>query len=237
MTLRPGDAAFAKEVVERQRALFAELWINLWWVDVDMQATAGAFDLLGDFSGPKNFGVKGRLWVELKVFGCDVFEERVQEAREKLLPTLEREKSKGDGLAGVLLVAAKVEELRGASWNWLTCYAALRTTGGTQWQDLVGFCPRVARGQSLRKPSWATVSQELEWHDSVSGEKVALLSQLLQELNLDHTRPGDRAKFLNKRLRRTGHEPVRREKVLNRAGRSPWVANADTLRQCQAALL
>jgi len=223
-------------VVERQRRLFADLSLNLWWVDVNMQATTGAFDLLGDFSGPKNFGVRSRLWVELKVFGSDVFEERVEEARTQLLPTLEREKNKGDGLGGVLLVAAKVEELRGASWEWLTCYATLRTTGGTQWQDLVGFFPRVARGQSLRKPCLATVWPQLEWHDSVRGGRVALPSQLLQELNLDASRPGDRAKFLNKRLRRTGHEEVRQEKVVNRVGRLPWVASKDTLRQCYALL-
>ena len=151
-------------------------------------------------------------------------------------PTLEREKSKGDGLGGVLLVAAKDEELRGASWEWLTCYATLRTTGGTQWQDLAGSFPRVARGQSLRKPSLATVWPQLEWHDSVRGGRVALLSQLLQELNLDASRSGDRAKFLNKRLRRTGHEEVRQEKVVNRVGRLPWVASKDTIRQCYALL-
>ena len=73
LQLADQEASFVLAVVEKHRAFFNDLGLNVWEVDLRIPNRLGYYDLLGDFSTRKNFGVLGQLWIEIKViFGCPV---------------------------------------------------------------------------------------------------------------------------------------------------------------------
>ena len=116
LQLRDSDAEFAKAVVVKQRDLLADLKLNIYSVDVKRKAAAGRFDLLGDYSGKKNRGVAGLVWVELKVWSAAGFDERLAKLKEDLVIALAAECAKDQYLGGVLVLVAKVEQ-QGSSWH------------------------------------------------------------------------------------------------------------------------
>jgi len=236
LNLRPGDAAFAKLLVEKQRDLLGDMRLNIWDVEVAMKGGPGFFDLVGDFTGKKNYGVTGRVWVELKVFEAAAFSERVDAATDWLEEVLPREARKDPHLGAVLLLAARVES-DGGSWRLLNFFATLRLTGGSTWLDVVGRVKRTPRGRSPLKPPLSQVWEQLEWHKTSSGEKVGLYKHFLEALNLKGSQPGARALTHNKLLAQSGHlGRVREEKLDSRSGRRPWVASKDTFRALHAIL-
>ena len=230
LRLAAADKDFAHELVRKQRNVLADLRINIWDVDVRMKGGAGAFDLLGDFSGAKNFGVVGKLWVELKVLDATSWASEVERARSSLETLLQRESAQNVNLGGVLFLAAKAER-QGRAWKVLSFYGTLLVAGESAWQDLVGQVKRVARGQSSSKPPLAQVWQKMEWFTDAHGEEVGLLSHFLRAVRLCGMQPGERGPVFNEILQRARHAGrVREERIPNRAGRKPWIATRDTFR-------
>ena len=66
----------------------ADLRINIWSVDAPMLGGPGAYDLMGDFCGAANWGVPGKVWVELKLFSAVGFEAAVDKTKKELGKTL-----------------------------------------------------------------------------------------------------------------------------------------------------
>ena len=128
------EQAFAKALVLQQRAYLADLQLNVWSVDVGMQATAGSFDLIGDFSGAQNWGANGKVWVELKVLSEGGFAAKVREAKEKMVVTLDRERAEDADLSAALLLVAKVAQ-DGGAWSCSGLVGSLWVSGGDAWQE------------------------------------------------------------------------------------------------------
>ena len=232
-TLRLGSAevALAKAVVQKQRTVLADLRLNIWSLDVDMVRASGAFDMLGDFSGNRNFGISGKVWVELKVFSAGLFEAEVEQTKACLVTTLGQQSKRVAGLGGVLLLAVKVER-QGSTWSVLDYLASVRAVGDSRWQDVAGRVKKVARGQSSCKPPLAQVWGRMEWVTAGNGEKVGLLKHFMMALGLKAEHPGQRAVTFNRLLQHAGHAGrIRERRVENRSGRKPWVATKDTYRQ------
>ena len=63
-------------------------------------------DLVCDISGHRNWGVPGKLWVELKVISAGVYDRDVKAAEKKLVKTIRDECELDEHLGGVLLLTA-----------------------------------------------------------------------------------------------------------------------------------
>ena len=124
---------------------------------VDQRAPSGSLDLVCYFTASNRYGLTGRLWVELKVFGRGTFDRKVQEEKDALPAKLSQNRAKDASLCAVLLVAAKVERV-GSSWGKPSLYATLWKGGASDWCDVAGTFEAKGRGQVKGvKPPLATV--------------------------------------------------------------------------------
>lgn len=235
LQLRDSDAELAKAVVVKQRDLLADLKLNIYSVDVKRKAAAGSFDLLGDFSSAKNWGVTGLVWVELKVWSAAGFDEQLRKLKGDLVTALAAECAKNQHLGGVLLLAAKVEQ-QGSSWHLESQLGILLVKGSTTIEDFVvvaGGARRVGRGKKTKKPALTKIWPKVEWVSSSAGRKVGLVNHFLGELGLKAAalHPGEKAVTLNKWLLANGHSgKVFQDRCAGtRAGKEPWVASKETL--------
>jgi hypothetical protein len=230
LKLQHSDAGLAKTLVEKQRALLGDLHLNVWAVDVPISGQLGYYDLLADFSTQRNFGVTGRVWIELKVFGVSSFSRQVTDARKHLEETLVKV---GDTTVGaVLLLVARVEKV-GVAWGAPALTASLYKRGSDGWVDVVGPVKRVARGRcKITKPSLASVWEKMEWIDLVgpTPRKVGLLKHFLLAFELQGQTVGERAETYNHKLQRSSHAGRLFVARVKRAGRAPWVADKATFR-------
>ena len=230
LQVRPQDAALATSVLRKQRALCADLQLNAWSVDKGGAANRRSLDLLADFCTSKNFGVEGRLWVELKVLAESTFETEFASCQEELEERLAKEEKKDATLGGVLLLAARVAP-RGGGWSAPTLVAPLKKRASPKWLVLAGVKKRAARGQcQSTKPPLATLWSKMEWFEQQAGPKVGLLKHFLQGLRLPCKNPGQRASTFNSLLGRRGCQGrVFSGKLKNKCGRKPWVGTKKTL--------
>ena len=111
LELRSQDCAWAVSLFEKQKSLFADLNFNAFFVD-----TRGC-DLLGSFFGPENFGLTGKVWVELNVFSEAPFPKDFAKLQDDLPQALARKQGRDSSLQGVLLVAVKVQPGSGGQWE------------------------------------------------------------------------------------------------------------------------
>ena len=224
LALRPEDAKLANLIFLKQRAFFADLQLNLWFTGPHNRGVGKGLDLLGDFSGPVEFGVEGRLWVELKVLSAATFARSLHQ-QESLLPALlEKAQSADTSIGAVLLVATKVEKT-GNSWEPPVLIAKLYD--GNEWLDISsgGGC-RVAAGhvRAATKPSLQTVFAKMQWQcRPQGGPRLGQVSHFLDELGLQSGNAGKSANSLNKKLDRTTIQG-RFEQVdfPDRPGAQPW---------------
>ena len=71
----------------------------------------------------------------------------------------------------------------------------------------------------------------MEWPSLATGVKVGLLKQFLAALKLSNTSAGKRASTFNKQLRKHKFKgKFRQEKLSQKCGRKPWVANKATFK-------
>ena len=233
LQLRPQDAALASTLLRKQRALLADLGLNAWSVDKGGAANKRSLDLLADFSTSKNFGVQGRLWVELKVLAAATFEAEFAKCKETLEELFAKEEKKDKSLGGVLLLAACVGTGGRTAWTAPTLVASLKKRSSPKWQLLAGAARRAARGQcKSTKPPLATLWSKMEWFEQQTGPNVGLLKHFLQGVRLPCKNPGQRASTFNSLLRKGRCQGrVISGRLKNKCGKRPWVATKQTFRK------
>lgn len=218
-------------VLKKQRAFFTEVELNVWSVDFWEPGCSRRLDLLGDFGVRQNFGVLGRVWVELKLFSEARFDKEVKEWRDKLEVCLGQENQRDPTLQGVLLLAASVPRVPGARWGAPTLHGMLLAHGSSGWISLA--CGRKAAPGQVKgaKPPVAALLRKMEWHHVSKGKEVGLLNNFLDGLGLPCKRSGQKAATYNALLRQAG-KPGRlvETKLKTKAGRPPWVAGKNTFR-------
>lgn len=231
LQLRAVDANLAKLLLQKQRALLADLGFNVWCVDYWQHGCSRRLDLLGDFTVDKAFGVAGRVWVELKVFSDTTFAEEVRRWKLQLQTCLVTENARDGSIQAVMLLAARVTRASGGAWGKPTLTACLLTMGSDEWLHLAGG-RTAARGQVRGpKPPLAKLWRGMEWHFTDGGRCVGLLKHFLRELGLPRKHAGQRADTYNALLRKAGKPGRLVEKRLqSKSGRPPWVASKDTFR-------
>ena len=114
------------------------------FVDEEGSSPKHSLDLIGDFSTSENFGVEGRVWIELKVFSEARFAQEVAKAKAELQIALARERKHDKTLGAVLLLAAKAAKDSRTSWGPPTLLATLNKFGSNEWKDLTGASRRSA---------------------------------------------------------------------------------------------
>ena len=187
-------------------------------------------DLVGDFGARQNFGVVGRVWVELKVWSERTYEKEAQKWKEKLEAGLVAESRRDPTLQGVLLLAAKVPAFSGGRWGTPTLQAMLLGGGSGEWLNLAG-AHKAARGQVKgAKPPLVSLLSKMEWH--LDGKKrVGLLNDFLGAAGLPRNNAGQRAATYNDLLCQAGKTGrVVETKLKSKGGRTPWVASKSTFR-------
>ena len=233
LQLRPCDAKLSVALLRAQRALLTDLKVNVWAVDQQDSGGGRTYDLLGDFGvAEQNWGVTGRVWVELKVYSEATFEKWVAKEKTQLAVDFSNKHRADATLQGVMLLAAKVPKASEGQWGIPKLHAMLLVSGAEGWVSVSGGSQRVARGQ-VKGPKIALASlwDKLEWHQSDGGERVAMFAQFLQELNLAANHPGQRAATVNG-LMRQGNKKGRvvQARLKLKSGRPPWVGTKNTLR-------
>jgi len=237
LQLRTEDAKLTETLLHKQRTLFSELGFNVWAVDFWEEGCSKRLDLVGDFGVRQNFGVQGRVWVELKVFSDATFKKEVEKWKAKLVPSLDTECERDSTLKAVLLLAARVPRASGGRWGTPTLHPMMMAQGADDWVSLTGM-RRAARGQAKGvKPPLATLWSKMEWHLTEDGQRVGLLKHFLQSLGLPLKHTGQRASTLNGLLKKGGKTGRLVEtKLKSKAGRKPWVARKDTFRDIYQCL-
>ena len=87
-----------------------------WYVDFWVSGASRRLDLIGDFSERRNFGVRGRVWVEVKCFSEARYDEEVAKWKRRLAGELETEHRRDPSLQAVMLLAAKASRVSGGLW-------------------------------------------------------------------------------------------------------------------------
>ena len=240
LQLRKQDTALAASVLRKQRALPTDLELNAWGVDKGGAGRQGSFDVFADFSTSRNFGVKGRLWLELKVLADSTWDTELAYCKKELEAKWAKEQKKDSTLGGVLLLAAKVGTCTGGAWSAPTLFAALQKRGWPpgKWQVLAGGPERSGRGRCQgTKPSLAVLWSKMEWplekkDTKQKGTKVGLLSQYLKAFGLPGKNPGQRATTFNALLKKHSCKgKVYKGTLKGKCGSKPWVATKQTFRE------
>lgn len=240
LELASRDSTFALAIVQKHRALFTDLGLNLWEVDLRIPRGLGSYDLVADFSTQRNFGVLGHVWVELKVISANGFDRRLREIKEALASKLEQVRAANAAIEAVMLVAVRARR-DGRVWQSPLLVAQLLLVGGAEWKTLAGQAPtRIPRGRAdpTAKPSLPQVWGKVEWvtHPQTE-EKVGYLKHFLRALNLPADSLKKRAKAFNKILEQSGcADRVRTARLPGKCGSRPWLASKDVLRRLYGAL-
>ena len=225
------DAELAYKLVTQQAAVLDNLSLNVWQVDTKRKGKRRPLDLLCSFSpGKKNYGVGGKVWVELKVWSAHLFDDELENWKTKLEAELPQEQALDSTLKGVLLLAAEVGRGTGTSWPKPRLVATLWSTSAGRWQNLAGTFRRVKRGQARHKPPVQETLNKLAKSTTVSEEEVFHLKHLLKLVRLPVRNAGQRAVTLNALLAQRGFRGrIFQEKVANECGSEPWLLTEETL--------
>lgn len=232
LQLSSAEATLSLAIVQKQRRLLNNLQINAWEVDLRMPRRLGSYDLLGDFSGPQNHGVTGRLWIELKVISGRGYDTKLHKIQEDVEQQLRNVSDADPTVEAALLIATKAQR-DGRAWHTpkLASFLALASGGG--WQPLSGMSvPVRGRANPSTKPGLQEVWNGMEWsaHPHTQ-EKVGFVKHFLKALKLPRTSLGKRSKAFNKLLANAGVDGrLERVSMPSKAGSRPWVASKDVFR-------
>lgn len=220
--------------------MFADLKLNIWATDRSLLGTTGSADLLADFSTKRNFGVRGRLWIELKVMSSTGFGKKLQE-RQAQLQAKFLEVHKADAtLEGVMIVAAKASR-DGRIWQSPDLVAQLLVAGSSEWQTIAGKSPiKPLRGKAKcnTKPALQDCLDQTEWvTHPVTRQRVGYLNHFLVALGLPENSLSKRTPGFNTLLQQEGlTDRVTRVKLPHQPGQAPWLASREALRCLYRAL-
>ena len=231
LQVRAAEQSLATTLLRQQRTLFTDLDMNVWVVDV--QGLENTLDLRADFSTRRNYGITGRVWVELKLLTEATFEKETSKLAKELPIALGRERLRDPTLEAVLLVATKVEWCFG-SWEVRSTVATLFPFSSPEPVLLAGGDRRKARGQAKgQKPSKKKVWEDMQWHQDEDGNTVGLLKHFLKAVIGQQVgkqaNAGQRAGTYNAMLREGGCQgQIYETKIRDMPGRDPWVASKST---------
>ena len=239
LVLSVPDVSLAVAAVKQQRAVLADLGINIDNPDKPLRG-GGSADLYGEFSGPRDFGCQGKLWIEVKVMHDKGFDAKVAERKSHLEIEYRRLRAQNPLIEGVALLVTKAIK-DGPGWQSPEICMELFLDDGGGWQTLAGRAlgklPR-GRANPMTKPSLQECLDQVEWlpHPQTN-LTVGYLQDFLRALGLSSINPGRRAASFNKMLREAGSgEVVEQVKIANKSGRPPWVASRAALRCVYRAL-
>ena len=240
LRLLPHDAELARQVVLEHRALFADMLLNVWAVDQRMPHRLGFFDLLGDFSTEVNYGILGKLWVDLKVFSSLHYESKVLRSKAKAEEQFANVVAFDETIESVMLVTACVDK-DGARWLPPSLDAWLFFPTRREWMRVAGGLGDVTlRGKAdpAKKPPLSTVLRNVTWVEHPdTNENVCYLKHFLAQLGLTTKGLNARSDSFNAFLRRKGLvDRVCQADFPDKCGGSPWVLNKRALRCLYKAL-
>jgi hypothetical protein len=115
--LKEADEKLAKDLVQMQRAYLQDLAVNIHYVDLHLPVIKMSLDLVCDFSTASNYGIEGRLFVELKFYNQTGFAIKVSRAKavlEKRFPEIQKQDKT---IEGILLLVTSAEKLVGGVWH------------------------------------------------------------------------------------------------------------------------
>ena len=235
------DAAFVQAMVQQHRGIAADLRFNFWEVDKKMKNRLGHFDFLGDFSTVKqNWGVKGTLWVEMKVMKDGVFvDDKLEEKRLALEEKLPRVVQAHPEVEWVLLLVTMAQK-DGRSWSKPFTLVELYKLGARSgdWKTLAGGASKKAgRGRAKKKPGlqelWDTLPSE-----KIDGQQCFYVADFLLKLGLKKDSIKKRMPAFNAMIAEEDPEAdeLFQRKMPNKTGLPPWFGNRPALRALYTAL-
>jgi len=229
LVLRSQDAALALKLLTKQRELLSDLHFNWFWTDTQRSGSK-SLDLVGDFSTKRNYGVRGKVWVELKAFGKLSWEQQAEKTRDTLRAEFASLQARDKSFGGVVFLAAECEAL-GSQWGPPKLHAELLTDALGTWQKLGGR-RKAARGQAQSKPSFFELWNRLEKHTTADGQNVRLLKHFLEEMRLPQNNTPQRMVTYNKLLRSASRsERLVQRKVFEKSGKLPVVGTKAAFRE------
>jgi hypothetical protein len=236
LRLQPADQQVAVAVMLKQRGFLADCGINV-EPCVYSPALRKTLDLVGDFSTTRNFGISGKVWIELKAFSAATFDKSLagEEGEEgKVKAQFQTLRASDPRFHSAMLLAARLTQ-EGAAWGTPAVVAKLLIDG--EWKDITAGAdrrPRAGRVSASRKPNLAKVFQKMSW-DHVDGRgggaKYGMVSDFMKEMGLKLGNPGKRAGTWNK-IFANANQAMRfsRQKILDKPGSEPWMGTKDAFR-------
>jgi hypothetical protein len=118
----------------KTRNFLADLHANVWHVDQPLPGhlqREGSFDLKCDFSKTTDLGVRGMLWLELKVFAANGCQAKIKEAEKALTTKFPQVCALDSSIGGAMLLVARVDKATSTTWGHPKLLARVLTAGST----------------------------------------------------------------------------------------------------------
>ena len=216
-------------IVKHIRSVVSELGLNLWYVDMKMPGGLGFHDLVGDFSGPTNYGSLGLNSTEIKVFSVQGIERKTQTAKNKALTRFQSLQKVDGRYTGLLFICVTIATEGPGAWSEprLTADLWMSTSG---WNQLGAFGRRHPKLKVNRTLTQILGAMRFYEHD---GQQLALVSDFVRELGLKKRQTYNRCKVWNTRLNKVGFRQlfVRIPLDVANPGRAPWVGSRELFKQ------
>ena len=221
------EAKLAVEIVQKQRAFVSDMHANIHYIDTKMPGSSkGALDLICDFSTKRDYGIPGRLWVELKFFSAAGLAQKISSEETKLSKVFPQVQRADSTIEGVLLLVASAEKLAGSSWGKLRLIAKLYESGK-------GWCDLTTKGSMKPGVTLVDVWKQVKWWrpDCAAGGDRAALDDFLRAVGSPVGHGGrDAAKFNSLLASKGISERLKIVKLRGRPGSTPWSGTKSVLR-------
>ena len=232
MALQPAEQEIAVALMKKQREFLADCGFNF-EPCVFSPVLRKGLDLVGDFSSSRNWGITGKVWIELKAFTCATFDFSLGLEEKKVKAQFLTLQGSDPRYHSAMLLACRLKK-EGSAWGMPSVKTKLLVDG--EWQDIsrgAGRKHRAGKVSPVSKPNLAKVFSNMAW-DTVDGggkAKYGIASEFMTQMGLKAGNPGKRCDTWNGMLENAG-KPYRftREKFLDKPGQEPWVGNKHAFR-------
>ena len=232
LAVRETGAQCASTDVRKQRAFLSDMGLTCGTLGQYSAALRKSLDLVGDFSAHLNYGINGKVWVELKVYAGGNFEGMVSEPNTQLNGEFEVPQRGNACYHAAMLLIARLSKA-GGSWETPVTVAALLRDGA--WVDVAPVACRLPRAVTVRasqKPSLGEVWERTTWDTLASGKNAGCVVHSREAVGLPTASPGKRAATLDGLLKLRGHaREFFRTNIENKQGGMPWVGTKAEFRQ------
>ena len=232
LALQPAEQQIAVALMKKQREFLSDCGINF-EPCVFSPVLRKGLDLVGDFSSSRNWGITGKVWIELKAFTCATFDSSFGLEEKKVKAQFLTLQGSDPRYHSAMLLACRLKK-EGSTWGMPSLKAKLLVDG--EWQDISrGACRKHRAGKVSpgSKPNLAKVFSKMAW-DTVDGggrTKYGIASEFMTQMGLIAGSPGKKCGTWNNMLENAG-KPYRftKEKFLDKPGQEPWVGNKHAFR-------